>query len=512
MIANSGSSLITDLYQITMAQSYWKAGRANMECVFHMFFRKHPFKGGYTVASGLGPFVDWLKHFHTSESDLAYLGTLTGNDGKPLFEPGFLAYLATLNDGLHLDIDAVPEGTIVFPNEPLVRVRGPIVEAQLLETAMLCILNFHTLVATKAARVVRSASALLHAPDAEPPTLAPVLEFGLRRAQGLDGGIAATRAAYVGGCCATSNVIAGKMFGIPVKGTHAHSWVQSFGAGELAAFRAYAEACPNNCVFLVDTYDTIQGVEHAIEVGRELRAQGFELAGIRLDSGDLAWLSGKAREMLDAAGFPDAKVYASNDLDEHLIRSLKIQGAPIGVWGVGTKLVTCYDQPALGGVYKLAALREPGEEEWRHAIKLSEMAIKVSTPGILNARRFRMGKEYVGDVIYDDLLERPKEGAWKVVDPADATRSKMFGEGVEFEDLLVPVMVKGKLVWEEPPLSQVRQRVQDQLAMFHTGVKRLDNPHEYPCGLEAGLYDLKIKLIQREKEKVRLEKESKKGK
>lgn len=505
---DSGSSLITDLYQITMAQSYWKAGRANMECVFHMFFRKHPFHGGYTVASGLGPFVDWLKRFHTSESDIAYLSSLTGNDGKPLFEPGFLSYLSSLNSGLHLDIDAVPEGTIVFPNEPLIRVRGPIVEAQLLETAMLCLVNFHTLVATKAARVVRSASARLGSPDAEPAELAPVLEFGLRRAQGIDGGVAATRASYVGGCCATSNVIAGKLFGIPVKGTHAHSWVQSFGAGEIAAFKAYADACPNNCVFLVDTYDTVQGVEHAIEVGKELREKGFELAGIRLDSGDLAWLSKKAREMLDEAGFPKANVYASNDLDEHLIRSLKIQGAPIGVWGVGTKLVTCYDQPALGGVYKLAALKEPGEEEWRHAIKLSEMAIKVSTPGILNARRFKVGGEFVGDVIYDILTKMPE--TWKAVDPADVTRAKVFPKEAESEDLLVPVMREGKMVWKEPPLSEVRQRVQDQLAMFHPGIKRLENPHEYPCGLEEGLYDLKISLIQKEKEKVRLEKEKKK--
>lgn len=511
MLADTGSSLITDLYQITMAQSYWKSGRADMECVFHMFFRKHPFNGGYTVCSGLGPFVDWLRKFHTSESDIAYLGSLTGNDGQPLFEPEFLAYLSRLNSGLHLEIDAVPEGTIVFPNEPLVRVRGPILEAQLLETAMLCLINFHTLVATKAARVVRSASAVLGSSEEEEPReLAPVLEFGLRRAQGIDGGVAATRAAFVGGCCATSNVIAGKLYGIPVKGTHAHSWVQSFGEGELAAFRAYAEACPNNCVFLVDTYDTEEGIAHAIEVGKELRERGFELGGIRLDSGDLAWLSKQARAMLDKAGFPNAKVFASNNLNENVIRSLKLQGAPIAVWGVGTKLVTCYDQPALGGVYKLAATKDSQDAQWRHAIKLSEMAVKVSTPGILNARRFRVGDEFVGDVIYDVLLEKPAEGAWTAVDPRDATRTKTFPADAAFEDLLVPVMRAGKIVWKEPPLKDVRQRVQDQLTLFHPGIKRLENPHKYPCGLEAGLYDYKIKLIRQEKEKVRLEKEGKK--
>ncbi|MDH3583356.1 MAG: nicotinate phosphoribosyltransferase, partial [Phycisphaerae bacterium] len=282
-------ALLTDLYQITMAFGYWKLGRADERAVFNLFFRKHPFGGGVTVAAGLAQVVEYLDGFGFEDTDVAYLATLTGNDGKPLFERAFLDYLSDLR--LTCDVDAVPEGTVVFPHEPLVRVTGPILQCQILETALLNMINFQTLVATKSARICT-------ATEGE-----PVLEFGLRRAQGIDGALTASRAAYIGGCVATSNVLAGKLYGIPVKGTHAHSWVMSF-EEEAHAFEAYAEAMPNNCVFLVDTYDTLEGVRRAIEVGRALRERGHEMVGVRLDSGDLAHLSIEARKLLDAADFP----------------------------------------------------------------------------------------------------------------------------------------------------------------------------------------------------------------
>lgn len=317
------------------------------------------------------------------------------------------------------------------------------------------------------------------------------MEFGLRRAQGVDGALAASRAAYIGGCAATSNVLAGKLYGIPVRGTHAHSWVMSFD-DEREAFQAYAEAMPNNCVFLVDTYDTLEGVRQAVETGKWLRERGHEMVGIRLDSGDLAWLSIEARKILDEAGFPKAVIVASNDLDEHIIASLKEQGAKINVWGVGTKLITAYDQPALGGVYKLGAIR--GEDgRWSYKVKLSEQAVKVSNPGIQQVRRFRSDKEFIGDGIYDVETGAPEP--FTIIDPLDATRRKHLAPKAAFEDLLVPIFRNGQLVYQVPALVEVRQRAQDQIAMFHSGVKRLVNPHEYPVGLELGLHDQKMKLI-----------------
>lgn len=307
----------------------------------------------------------------------------------------------------------------------------------------------------------------------------------------MDGAITASRAAYIGGCTGTSNVLAGKLFGIPVKGTHAHSWVMSFDS-ELEAFNTYADAMPNNCIFLVDTYDTLDGVHHAVEVGKRLRQQGHELAGIRLDSGDLAYLSIEARKILDAAGFKDAVIVASNDLDEHLIASLKQQGAKINVWGVGTKLVTAYDQPALGGVYKLTAIRNP-DGQWNHKVKLSEQAAKVTNPGVLQVRRFRNANEFIGDALYD--TSHPPLDAMVIVDPLDATRRKHFPPEAQSEDLLVPILRRGELVNELPSLSEIQGHAQRQLAMLNPGVKRFTNPHQYPAGLEWGLHELKTKLI-----------------
>jgi nicotinate phosphoribosyltransferase len=482
-------ALLTDLYQLTMAYGYWKAaghprsGLADREAVFHLFFRRNPFRGGFTIAAGLATAVDYLHHSSFSESDVEYLGSLTGNDGRALFEPDFLAFLQKLEPAC--DIDAIPEGTVVFPQEPLLRVRGPLLQAQLLETALLNIINFQTLIATKAARLVQAAQG------------EPVLEFGLRRAQGIDGGISASRAAYIGGCDATSNVLAGKLFGIPVRGTHAHSWVMCHD-DELTAFREYARVMPNNCLFLVDTYDTLQGVRNALTVGQELRRQGHEMIGIRLDSGDLASLSIEARQILDDGGFPHAAIIASNDLDERIVETLKQQGAKISVWGVGTRLVTGCDDPALGGVYKLSAVRRAGEP-WQYKVKLSEQTAKVSTPGVLQVRRwFTDGlREPLADAIFDE--SSPCDGQMTIVDPLDMTRRRAMPDGAASEDLLVPIFRAGRQVYDLPDLTAVRRRAAEQLASFPGGVKRFVNPHEYFVGLERGLHEHKTRLVLKER-------------
>ena len=469
--------LLTDLYELTMAYGYWKVGMRQTEACFHVFFRRHPFRGGFTVACGLAQAAEYLEGLRFSEDDLAYLASLTGSDDLPFFDRGFLDELRSLE--LACDVDAMPEGTVVFPGEPLVRVTGPILQAQLLETALLTLLNFQTLIATKAARVCLAAQ-----DDA-------VLEFGLRRAQGIDGGLSASRAAYVGGCAATSNVLAGKLFGIPVKGTHAHSWVMAFD-GEEEAFDAWARAMPNNAVFLVDTYDTLEGVRRAAEAGKRLREQGHKLLGVRLDSGDLAYLSIEARRILDQAGFAEAEIFASSELDEQIVESLKRQGATIGVWGVGTKLVTGSPEAALGGVYKLAAVREPGEP-WRQKVKLSEQAIKTSTPGVQQVRRFAFKEEFVADALYDETLGI--SAAPTIIDPLDMTRRKHLGVDLGHEDLLVPVFRGGRRVGPLPSIEEARGRARRQLSGFHAGIKRFVNPHQYPVGLEERLFDLKTRLI-----------------
>lgn len=477
------SALLTDLYQLTMACAYWKRGLQAKEAVFHLFFRTLPFKGGFSIACGLADAIDYLRTLHFTEDELAYLGTITGNDGNRLFEPAFLDYLRKME--WSCDVDGIPEGTVVFPHEPLLRIQGPLIQCQLVETALLNLLNFQTLIATKAARVCLAAKG------------DPVLEFGLRRAQGVDGALTASRAAYIGGCAATSNVLAAQLFGIPVRGTHAHSWVMSFPT-EAEAFQAYAEAMPNNAVFLVDTYDTLRGVERAIEMGHWLRERGHELAGVRLDSGDLATLSIQARRLLDDAGFPNATIVASNDLDELTIASLKEQGAAINVWGVGTKLVTAYDQPALGGVYKLSAVREKNGP-WQHKIKLSEQAAKVSTPGLQQVRRFHRDGQFIGDMIYN--MDGPAEDSRIIVDRMDSTRRKVVPGDAHSEELLVPVFRGGRLVHEMEPITETRARTQRQLAGFHESHKRFLNPHAYLVGLSPGLHAMRAGLIEEARRK-----------
>ncbi len=459
------SGLLTDLYELTMAYGYWKSGKDRDESVFHLYFRENPFAGGYTIAAGLEQAVQYLEALRFTDDDLKYLATVG------LFSDEFLRYLQGLR--FTCDIDAMPEGTVVFPQEPMLRVVGPILQAQIIETALLNILNFQSLIATKASRVVYAAKG------------DPVIDFGFRRAQGMDGALSAARAAYIGGCMGTSNVLAGATFDIPVKGTHAHSWVMAFDS-QIEAFEKYAEVMPNNCLFLIDTYNTSQGVAQAIEIGKRLRQKGHEMLGVRLDSGDLAYLSKEVRKVLDAAGFPNAVIAASNELDEHLIASLKEQGAKINVWGVGTKLITGWDQPALGGVYKLSALRPHGRD-WQYRIKVSEQAIKTSNPGMLQVRRFEDA-----DMIFDQLAGEPTR---VIVDPLDLTRRRKIAATAPFQDLLLPIFRRGERVYELPTLDQIRARRAAELERFHPGVKRFVNPHQYPVGLEKKLFDLKTRLI-----------------
>lgn len=485
-IYNQSLSLLTDFYQLSMSYGYWKAGLDSKEAVFQLFFRKNPFNGGFTIASGLEAVIDFLENFKFDESDLRYLSTLKNQEGEPFFNEEFFEYLLNLKFTCH--VDAIPEGTVVFPYEPLIRIQGPLLQCQLLESPLLNLVNFPSLIATKAARVCLAAEG-----DS-------VFEFGLRRAQGIDGSLTASRAAYIGGCNATSNVLAGKLFGIPVSGTHSHSWVMVF-KDEQEAFKTYGENLPGNCIFLVDTYNTLEGVKKAIEVGKWLKQQGRKLLGIRLDSGDLAYLSIEARKLLDKEGFSTCKIYASNELDETIISELKRQGAAINVWGVGTNLVTGKQQAALDGVYKLSAIRD-NHEKWRYTIKLSEQMLKVSNPGILQVRRFTENGEYVADAIYD-IMNVPEEN-FHLVDPFDSTREKVLDKNLEYEDLLVPIFRNGELKYPQPALKDIRENTKRSLSKFYSGVKRFLNPHQYIVGMEKTIYKEKIDLIKeiRKKNKI----------
>ncbi len=472
MNALSGESLflLTDLYQLTMACGYWKSGRADREAVFHLVFRRNPFGGGFSIACGLSQALEVLEDFRLSAGDRTYLETVTGNDGEPLFSREFLDYLSAMR--LRCDVDAVPEGTAVFPQEPLVRVKGPLLEAQVLETALLNIINFQTLIATKAARLSMAARGRR------------TLEFGLRRAHGINGGLMASRAAYVGGCDATSNALAGKLYGIPIAGTHAHSWVMSFDS-EQEAFDVYADALPNNSIFLVDTYDTAGGVERAIETARAMRARGREAMGIRLDSGDLGRLSVEARRRLDESGFPEAKIVASGDLDEHSVAALVNAGAPIDAFGVGTKLATAFDEPALGGVYKLSSISDE-QGRLQPKLKTSDDPAKTSNPGCLQVRRFLQAERFVGDVIYDEGTPPDLKA---VAEPAD-----------RLTDLLVPVLRGGKAVYELPTAERARRRTFEQLAGLPEEVKRLEKPETYSVRLEKTLAARKEEMIRKIRE------------
>ena len=468
------SALLTDLYQLTMAAGYHRLGMARQQAAFHLFFRKLPFGGGYAIASGVQAAVDYLAQLRFTARDRGYLATLQGADDQPLFQADYLDYLVELPRGLGLNVDAVRDGTPVFPRQPLLRISGPLLSGQIVETPLLNLVNFETLIATKASRIVRAAGG-------------PVLEFGLRRAQGPDGAMSATRAAWIGGVASTSNVLAGQAFGVPVRGTHAHAWVMCF-PDERAAFEGYAAALPNNVLLLVDTYDTAQGIEHAIETGQRLAASGHRLLGVRLDSGDLVALSQLARRRLDEAGLSDAVVVASDDLDEHRITALREAGARIDVWGVGTRLVTGHDQPALGGVYKLAAIRAPGGP-WRDRVKKSEEPAKISLPGPLGVRRQVVDGQFVGDILYN--VGRPLSSAG----PVDRLGRPVDLEPGAGEELLVPLLRGGARVEPAEGLSAARGRAAADLASLPAAVRRLEQPAPAPMGLDRGLYDETQRLL-----------------
>ncbi len=478
-------TLMTDLYELTMAQGYWKCGKAQTQACFYAFFRENPFGGGYSIFCGLDQVARLVEEFFVSQDDVEYLASLDAPAGGKLFEPEFLDWLVATP--LSVDIDAVLEGTVVFPREPLIRVTGSLWQCQLLESALLNSINFQTLIATKAARICKAAKNR------------PVSEFGLRRAQGWDGALSASRAAYIGGCANTANVLAGKNYGIPVSGTHAHSWVMAFDS-ELEAFRAYVQAFPQNAVLLVDTYNVENGVKNAITVAHELEKSGNKLLAIRIDSGDLAWLSKKARKMLDEANLPDVGIVLSNDLDEYTITSLNEQGANYSALGVGTRLITAADQPALGGVYKLSAVRE-NLDEWRPCIKVSENSAKITIPGLVDVRRYyNEDGLFAGDLIFDALQDFSEHPCAR--HPLDETRRKSFSLDQKGENLLKPFVRGGQIV---PALdlqaTTSRKRCKQQLGKLDESIQRFMNPHEYPAGIESSLYERRLKMILEARQK-----------
>ena len=473
-------TLLTDLYELTMMQGYFET-QENQTVVFDVFFRDNPNKGGYSVMAGLDQVIDYIKNLNFSYEDVDYLR------GLGLFSEDFLHYLS----GFHFsgDIYAIPEGSVIFPREPLLKVVAPIMEAQLVETAILTILNHQCLIATKASRVVYAAQG-----DG-------IMEFGLRRAQGPDAGLYGARAAVIGGCVGTSNVLAGEMFDVPVMGTHAHSWIMTF-KDEYTAFKEYARLYPDACTLLVDTYDTLKsGVPNAIRVFTEMREAGIKPKsyGIRLDSGDLAYLSKKARKMLDDAGFQDAVIAASNDLDEFLIHDLKMQGAAISSWGVGTNLITSKDCPSFGGVYKLAAVKNPETGEFVPKIKLSENTAKVTNPG--NKTVYRIYSKSTGKIKADliclaDEKLNPDE-TMVVFDPVDTwKKTKILGGTYEVRELLVPVIKEGKRVYTSPSVMELRAICQKEQSTLWDESRRFSNPQKVYVDLSAKLFEVKRELIE----------------
>ncbi|MBF1702508.1 MAG: nicotinate phosphoribosyltransferase [Streptococcus sanguinis] len=479
MYPDDSLTLHTDLYQINMMQVYFKQNIHNKHAVFEVFFRKNPFNNGYAVFAGLERIISYLNNLTFSQSDLDYLQTL-GYHGE------FLDYLRNLK--MSLTVRSVQEGDLVFSNEPIVQVEGPLAQCQLVETALLNIVNFQTLIATKAARI-RSVI------EDE-----PLMEFGTRRAQEMDAAIWGTRAAVIGGANGTSNVRAGKLFDIPVLGTHAHALVQVYG-NDYEAFKAYAET-HHNCVFLVDTYDTLRlGVPAAIRVAREL-GDKIKFLGVRIDSGDLAYISKKVRQQLDEAGFPDAKIYASNDLDENTILNLKMQKAKIDVWGVGTKLITAYDQPALGAVYKIVAI-EDETEELRNTIKLSNNAEKVSTPGKKQVWRItsREKGKSEGDYITYDGIDVNGLEELEMFHPTYTYINKTV-KNFDAVPLLVEIFQEGNLVYAQPTLTEIQAYARKEFDKLWDEYKRVLNPQDYPVDLARDIWQDKMDLIDQMRKKA----------
>lgn len=479
-------TLLTDLYELTMMQGYYK-NPTNQTVIFDMFYRVNPCGGSFAIAAGLEQMIEYIENLHFGDEDIEYLRSLN------IFEEDFLTYLRSFR--FTGDIYAIPEGTVVFPREPLVKVIAPIMEAQLVETAILNIINHQSLIATKAARVCHAARG-----DS-------IMEFGLRRAQGPDAGIYGARAAVIGGCAGTSNVLTGQMFNVPVLGTHAHSWIMSF-PDEYTAFKTYAKMYPNSCTLLVDTYDVLKsGVPNAIRVFEEMREEGIQLThyGIRIDSGDLAYLSKEAYKMLAAAGFDDATISASSDLDEYLIDSLKTQDAKINSWGVGTNLITSKDNPAFGGVYKLAAVKDAGSDTFIPKIKLSENTEKITNPG--NKTVYRIYSKSTGKIKADliclaDETFNPEE-TLVIFDPADTwKKTKVLGGTYELRELLIPVIKEGKRVYTSPEVMELRAYCQKEQDTLWDESRRLANPQKVYVDLSQKLYDLKNSLLEEMSEKA----------
>ena len=473
-------TLLTDLYELTMMQGYYEKGQ-NEKVIFDVFFRQNPCNNGYSVCAGLDQVIDYIKNLHFTYEDVDYLR------GLGIFKEDFLHYLS----GFHFsgDIYAIPEGTVIFPKEPLLKVIAPIMEAQLVETAILNIINHQSLIATKTSRIVFSANG-----DG-------IMEFGLRRAQGPDAGLYGARAAMIGGCVGTSNVLAGQMFDVPVKGTHAHSWIMSF-ADEYTAFKTYAKLYPDACCLLVDTYDTLKsGVPNAIKVFTEMRESGIELHnyGIRLDSGDLAYLSKKARKMLDEAGFEDAFISASNDLDEYLIHDLKIQGAAITSWGVGTNLITSKDCPSFGGVYKLAAIQKE-DGKFHSKIKLSENTEKITNPGNKTVYRIyekETGKMKADYICFVDEEINPEEDLL-LFDPSETwKKTKMKAGTYTVREMMQPIFINGECVYTSPSVKEIAAYCRQEKDTLWDESKRLFNPHQMYIDLSPRLYEVKKQLLDR---------------
>ena len=473
-------TLLTDLYELTMMQGYFREKDANETVIFDAFYRTNPDGNAFSICAGLEQVIDYVKNLHFDDADIEYLR------GLGIFDEDFLEYLH--NFKFSGDIYAIPEGTVVFPREPLVKVIAPIMEAQLVETAILNIINHQSLIATKTSRIVFAARG-----DG-------IMEFGLRRAQGADAGTYGARAAMIAGCIGTSNVLAGKLFDVPVKGTHAHSWIMSF-PDELTAFRAYAKLYPSACILLADTYDTLgSGVPNAIRVFQEMRDAGIPLTfyGIRLDSGDLAYISKKARKMLDDAGFPDAVISASNDLDEYLIDSLKIQGAAITSWGVGTNLITSKDCPSCGGVYKLAAIKDRHTGKFIPKIKLSENTEKVTNPG--NKTIQRIYDKETGKIIADLIClvdeEFDEKNSLLLFDPIETWKKTHLAPGTyTMRELLVPIFKNGKCVYESPKVMDIREYCKKEQETLWDESRRLVNPHEIHVDLSNELWHMKAQLL-----------------
>lgn len=473
-------TLLTDLYTITMMQGYFNTKVYNKSVVFDLFYRNNPSNGGYAILAGLSQVIDYIKNLKFNTKDIEYLKSLN------IFEDEFLNYLKEFK--FTGDIYAIPEGTVIFPQEPLIKVKAPIIEAQLIESALLNIINHQSLIATKASRVVWASKG------------DPILEFGLRRAQGPDAGIYGARAAIIGGCSSSSNVLAGKLFNIPITGTHAHSWIMSF-ESELEAFRAYANIYPHKCILLIDTYDSLKsGLPNAIKVFKELKHKGIKskLYGIRLDSGDLAYISKEARKVLDQEGFKDAVISASSDLDEYLVSDLKLQGAKISLWGVGTNLITSKECPAFGGVYKLVAEIDDNNNTIPK-IKISENIDKITNPGDKKIFRIydKKSKKIKADIIAlegetinekEDLTIFHPNTTWKTM--------KIKANNYEVKELLVPIFLKGKCVYNSPSVLEIRDYCKKELSTLWDEYKRLKNPHILPVDLSNKLYTLKNNMIK----------------